>query len=70
MDNAQNDFDPRQFGLSADDLDAVADRLYDPGDKRLEPMADVSARFGMTRSHIRGLADAIRDDIPGKGDSS
>ena len=58
MDNSQNDFDPRQFGLSADELNAVADRLYDPGDKRLEPMADVSARFGMTRSHIRVLADA------------
>ena len=61
MDNSQSNFDPREFGLNADDLDAVADRLYDPGDKRLEPMADVSARFGMIRSHIRSLADAIRE---------
>lgn len=62
MENSQSNFDPRQFGLSADDLDAVADRLYDPGDKRLEPMADVSARFGIIRSRMRGLADAIRNE--------
>jgi hypothetical protein len=69
VDNSQSDFDPREFGLSADELDAIADRLYDSGDKRLEPMVNVSARFGRTRSRIRSLADAIRDDIPGKGNS-
>lgn len=51
--------DPRDFGLTAADLRAVADRLYDAGDTRLEPMRDVSARFGMIRSHLRSLADAI-----------
>lgn len=62
MDNSQSSFDPREFGLSADDLDAVADRLYDAGDKRLEPMTGISARFGKIRSHIRALADAMRND--------
>jgi hypothetical protein len=51
--------DPRDFGLTADDLRAVADRLYDVGDSRLDPLQDVSARFGMIRSHLRNLADAI-----------
>jgi hypothetical protein len=69
VDNFQGDLDPREFGLSAGELDAVADRLYDPGDKRLDPMADVSARFGKTRSRIRAIADALRDNSPGKGDS-
>ena len=51
--------DPRDYGLTAVDLCAVADRLYDAGDSRLEPMRDVSARFGHIRSRLRGLADAI-----------
>jgi hypothetical protein len=55
--------DPREFGLTADDLDAVADRLYDVGDVRLRPMTGVSERFGMVRSHLRGLADAIREAV-------
>lgn len=51
--------DPREFGLTAADLRAAADRLYDAGDQRLEPMTQVSARFGRIRSRLRSLADAI-----------
>ena len=51
--------DPREFGLTADDLRAAADRLYDATDQRLEPMTQVSARFGHIRSRLRSLADAI-----------
>jgi hypothetical protein len=53
--------DPRDFGLLAEDLRAVADRLYDAGDPRLDPMDHVSARFGTIRSRLRGLADAIEE---------
>lgn len=51
--------DPRDYGLTAADLYAAADRLYDTGDPRLDPMRDVSARFGHIRSRLRALADAI-----------
>jgi len=51
--------DPRDYGLTAADLRAAADRLYDHDDPRLDPMQDVSARFGLIRSRLRGLADAI-----------
>jgi len=54
--------DPQDYGLTAADLHAVADRLYDAGDVRLDPMNDVSQRFGMIRSRLRGLADAIGED--------
>ena len=55
-------YDPRDFSLTASDLRAVADRLYDCADSRLDPMDDVSARFGPIRSHLRGLADALDEE--------
>jgi hypothetical protein len=54
--------DPRDFGLTAADLRTAADRLYQPGDSRLdrvEATGDVTAEFGRIRSRLRGLADAI-----------
>jgi hypothetical protein len=51
--------DPRDYGLTAADLRAVADRLYDASDPRLEPISDTSVRFGRVRSRLRALADAI-----------
>jgi hypothetical protein len=51
--------DPRDHGLTAEDLHAVADRLYDPDDSRLEAMTRVSVKFNTIRSRLRALADAI-----------
>ena len=54
--------DPREFGLTAADLHAAADRLYPPGDPRLDLCAGSQAeavRFGVIRSRLRGLADAM-----------
>lgn len=53
--------DPRDHGLTAEALHAAADRLYDPDDSRLEPMAQVSVKFGTIRSRLRALADAIEE---------
>jgi hypothetical protein len=53
-------FGLKPSGLTAADLDAVAGRLYDPGDPRLAPMDDVSARFGKIRSRLRDITD---DDL-------
>lgn len=54
--------DSRDYGLTAADLHAAADRLYPPDDPRLDGidwMHDAAARFGRIRSRLRGLADAI-----------
>ena len=62
--------DPREFGLTATDLRAAADRLYAPADTRLDPLewtGDQQARFGQIRSRLRGLADAIDSGQPGRG---
>ena len=56
--------DPRDFGLAGEDLRSVADRLYDCADSRLDPMHDVSVRFGQIRSRLRGLADALDQEAP------
>jgi hypothetical protein len=64
--------DPRDYGLTAADLRTAADRLYQPGDPRLCRCAGShaeAARFGLIRSRLRGLADAIDGaEIPGPGD--
>ena len=54
--------DPRDFGLTAADLRAAADRLYPPADPRLGRAAGTwgeAAGFGRIRSRLRDLADAI-----------
>jgi hypothetical protein len=54
--------DPREYGLTAADLRTAADRLYPPGDPRLDPVAhthEVAVPFGRIRTRLRGLADAI-----------
>ena len=59
--------DPREFGLSAEDLHAAADRLYAPGDDRLDVLTwdhEMQVRYGLIRSHLRGLADALDGDSP------
>lgn len=56
--------DPREYGLTAADLNAAADQLYDPGDPRREPVEwtwETQARYGQIRSRLRGLADAIEN---------
>jgi hypothetical protein len=56
--------DPRDYGLTADDLRDAADRLYAPGDPRLTPIEWTHAaqvRYGQIRSRLRGLADAIEN---------
>jgi len=54
--------DPRDFGLTADDLRAAADHLYEAADTRM-PRAGWThkkqVRFGQIRSRLRSLADAI-----------
>ncbi len=67
--------DPRGFGLTAADLRTAADRLYEPGDDRLDQIDwthDTQVRYGQIRSRLRGLADAIEpimtgDPEPGHG---
>ena len=57
--------DPREFGLTAADLHAAADRLYAPGDDRLGRIGwthDTQVRYGQIRSRLRSLADAIEED--------
>jgi hypothetical protein len=54
--------DPRDYGLTAADLRAAADRLYAPDDPRLDRIRWAHAtqvRYGDIRSRLRGLADAI-----------
>jgi hypothetical protein len=54
--------DPREFGLTAADLNDVADLIYAPGDSRLEPVKwDQAAqvRYGQIRSRLRDLAGAL-----------
>lgn len=54
--------DPREFGLTAADLRDAADRLYAPGDDRLDRIGwthGAQARYGRIRSRLRSLADAI-----------
>jgi hypothetical protein len=65
--------DPREFGLTAADLRTAADRLYPPGDPRLDRVGaggmpietgvagtwGEAAEFGRIRSRLRDLADAI-----------
>jgi hypothetical protein len=51
--------DPRDYGLTSDDLHAAADRLYDTDDSRLDAMTGASQRFSDIRSRLRALADAI-----------
>jgi hypothetical protein len=54
--------DPREFGLTAADLRAAADRLYEPGDDRLDRIDwthGTQVRYGQIRSRLRSLADAI-----------
>lgn len=63
--------DPRDYGLTAADLHAAADRLYPPGDPRLYPLPatlDAAVRLGEIRSRLHGLADAIEDDPPPQDD--
>lgn len=60
--------DPRQFGLTAADLNDAADRLYEPGDSRLKPLEwgqETQARYGRIRSRLRALAEALeRETAP------
>jgi len=59
--------DPREYRLTAADLRDAADRLYVPGDPRLDPIEwthDTQVRYGLIRSHLRGLADAIDREEP------
>lgn len=58
--------DPRDYGLTAADLRAAADRLYDHDDTRLDHMHNASVTFGRTRSRLRSLADAIEGTTPGR----
>ena len=53
--------DPREFGLTAEDLRAVANLLYTPGDPRRMPWGSASERFGGIRSRLRLMADAIEE---------
>jgi hypothetical protein len=56
--------DPRDYGLTAGDLRDAAGRLYPPGDPRLDVIDwthATAARYGLIRSRLRGLADAIGD---------
>jgi hypothetical protein len=56
--------DPRAFGLTADDLRDAADRLYPPDDPRLDVLDwthSTASRYGLIRSRLRGLADAIEE---------
>lgn len=58
--------DLADFGLTAADLRAAADRLYAPGDQRLDPIDwthDVQVRYGVIRSRMRSMADALDEDI-------
>jgi hypothetical protein len=57
--------DPRQFGLTAADLNDAADRLYEPGDSRLKPLEwsqETQARYGRIRSRLRTLAEALEHE--------
>lgn len=63
--------DPRDYGLTAADLHTAADRLYPPGDPRLDPCAGdhaEAAEFGRIRSRLCDLADAIEGPDPVSGD--
>lgn len=56
--------DPRDFGLTAADLHLAADRLYQQGDERLgheDLSLDEAGHYGIVRSRLRGLADAIEE---------
>ena len=56
--------DPRDFGLTADDLREAADHLYDATDTRLDHAEwthDRQVCFGQIRSRLRSLADAIAE---------
>jgi hypothetical protein len=58
--------DPRDYGLTADELRLAADRLYPPSDPRLDliiPDLDTRVRWGRIRSHLRGLADALESGV-------
>jgi hypothetical protein len=60
--------DPREFGLTAADLRTAADRLYEPGDDRLDRIDwthDTQVRYGQIRSRLRSLADAIDRAVTG-----
>jgi hypothetical protein len=55
--------DPREFGLTAADLNDAADLIYAPGDSRLDRVKwDQAAqvRYGQIRSRLRGLAEALK----------
>lgn len=57
--------DPRDHRLTAGDLRAAADRLYGPGDERLDVIDwthDTQVRYGQIRSRLRALADSIDHD--------
>jgi hypothetical protein len=50
---------------TADELHAIADALYPPGDERLDPRAwtwTVCSQVGRLRSRLRGLADELEED--------
>lgn len=53
--------DPREYGLTADDLRIAADRLYQPGDWRMDDTEDTpaEAQYDRIRSALRALADAL-----------
>lgn len=54
--------DPREYGLTAEDLHAAADLLYPGDDPRLQQPAWTlaeAARFGRIRSRLRSMADAL-----------
>lgn len=60
--NDTQQVDPREFGLTATDLNDAADRLYGPDDSRLRPLdwdQGTQARYGQIRSRLRALADAL-----------
>ena len=60
--NDAQQVDPREFDLTAADLNDAADRLYGPDDGRLRPLdrnEGTQARYGQIRSRLRALADAL-----------
>ena len=54
------------FGITAGDLRTAADRLYAPGDQRLDRIEwthEAQVRYGTLRSRLRSLADAVEEDV-------
>jgi hypothetical protein len=62
MTDPSQSLDPREFYVTGDDLRALANAFYTPGDDRLEPVGTSYADrvlAGRIRSRVRDLADAL-----------